>query len=61
MGYTAEGYQDFSVSLVAIFLIKHKQVMSTFLYSLDWIAEVIEKCYHSLPFTEFQENGDNNY
>lgn len=35
MGYTAEGYQDFSVPLVAIFLIKHQQVMSTFLYSLD--------------------------
>lgn len=31
----AEGYQDFNVSLVTIFLIKHQQVMSTFLRSLD--------------------------
>lgn len=57
----AEGYQDFNVSLVTIFLIKHQQVMSTFLRSLDWTAEVIQKFYHSLPFTEFQESGDNNY
>lgn len=35
--------------------------MSTVLYSLDGIAEVIKKFYHSLPLTEFQENGDNNY
>lgn len=35
--------------------------MSTFLCSLDWTAEVIQKFYHSLPFTEFQESGDNNY
>lgn len=35
--------------------------MSQFLYSVDWIAEIIKKFYHSLPFTEFQENVDNNY
>lgn len=44
---------------VTIFLIKNKQVMSTVLYSLDGIAEIIKNFYHSLPFTEFQENGDN--